>query len=138
MRYLYMRLENYIGILNGSGKEVIEIDFSSSSNKIILISGCNGSGKSTLINAINLLPDGSESFVPLKSASKYLRLTDGINLYEITFSHHVDKHGCRAVTKVSLLKNGMEMNPNGNVGSYKDIIFNELRLSINKVSSPAD
>ena len=140
MRYLHIRLESYIGIYNGMGKEVIDIDLSNSNNKIILLSGKNGSGKTTILNSINLLPDGSESFIEGKAASKYLKLTDGANIYEVTFSHPVDKNGNRCVTKVSLLKNGIEMNPNGNVGSYKDIIFNEFDidgnfLSLSKVSS---
>lgn len=140
MRYLYIKLTGYIGIYNGSGLEEIEIDLSKSTNKIILVSGSNGSGKSSLLNAINLLPDGNDSFVPLKNASKYLKLTDGINIYEITFTHPVDKNGNRQVTKVSFLKNGIEMNSNGNVGTYKDIIFNEFDidgnfLGLSKVSS---
>lgn len=140
MRYLAIELTNYIGIYNGSGKEFIEIDLSKSTNKIVLISGSNGTGKSTIMSAINLLPDGNDCFVPLKSAMKFLRLTDGKNIYDITFSHPVDKNGNRQVTKVSFVKNGVELNPSGNVGSYKDIIFNEFDidgnfLSLYKVSS---
>ena len=140
MKYLTIRLENYIGIYNGSGLESIEIDLTKSTNKIVLISGQNGTGKSTIMNAINLLPDGNDNFVPLKNASKYLRLTDGANIYEVTFTHPVDKNGNRQVTKVSFMKNGVELNPNGNVGSYKDMIFNELDidgnfLGLSKVSS---
>ena len=140
MRYLYIRLENYIGILNGQGLDKIEIDLSKATNKIILVSGANGSSKSTILNAINLLPDGSDNFVPLKNASKYLKLTDGVNIYKILFSHPVDKNGNRCVTKVSFVKNGVELNPSGNVGSYKDMIFNEFDidgnfLGLSKVSS---
>lgn len=39
MRYLQIRLENYIGILNGSGLEVIDLDLSKCMNKITIISG---------------------------------------------------------------------------------------------------
>ena len=140
MKYLYIRLEGYIGIYNGSGLETIDLDLSSSRSKTIIVSGSNGSGKSSLLRAINLLPDGNDSFIPGRQASKYLKITDGVNIYEITFNHPVDKNGNRCVTKVSLLKNGIEMNSNGNVGSYKDIIFNEFDidgnfLSLSKISS---
>lgn len=140
MKYLCIHLQNYCGIYNGMGKEEVYLDLTQSKNKIVIISGANGTGKSTIIKAINLLPDGNENFIPGKPASKYLKLTDGGNIYEITFTHAVDKNGNRCVTKVSLLKNGIEMNPNGNVGSYKDTIFNELDidgnfLSLSKVSS---
>lgn len=131
MKYLYIRLDNYIGVFNGQHKEFIEIDLSKAINKIILVSGANGSSKSTLLNAINILPDSNDDFVPLKTAIKYLKLTDGVNIYEITFVHPVDKVGHRQVTKVSLVKNGIELNPNGNVGTYKDIIFNEFDIDGN-------
>ena len=140
MKYLHIRLENYIGLYNGSGLDILDLDLTNSQNKIIMISGRNGSGKSTLCRAINLLPDGNENFVPGKAASKYLKLTDGINVYDITFTHPVDKNGNRCVTKVSLIKNGIELNSSGNVSSYKDTIFNELDidgnfLSLSKISS---
>ena len=134
MRYLYVKLTGYIGIFNGMKKESIDIDFSNSYNKIVLLSGKNGTGKTTILNALNLLPDGNDSFIPLKSASKYLKLTDGINIYEILFNHPVDKNGNRAVTKVSFIKNGIELNPSGNVSSYKDTIFNELDIDANLLS----
>ena len=140
MRFLYINLVGYIGIYNGMGKEDIELDLTSSKNKITIISGANGTGKSTIIKAINLLPDSNDNFIPGKNAMKYLKLTDGNNTYEITFSHPVDKNGNRCVTKVSLVKNGVELNPNGNVSSYKDTIFNELDidgnfLALSKISS---
>lgn len=140
MRFLYIKLVGYIGIYNGMGKENIELDLSNSKNKTTIISGANGTGKSTIIKAINLLPDSNNNFIPGKDAMKFLKLTDGTNIYEITFSHPVDKNGNRCITKVSLVKNGVELNPNGNVSSYKDIIFNELDidgnfLALSKISS---
>ena len=140
MRFLYINLVGYIGIYNGMGKENIELDLSNSKNKTTIISGANGTGKSTIIKAINLLPDSNSNFIPGKDAMKYLKLTDGSNIYEITFSHPVDKNGNRCITKVSLVKNGVELNPNGNVSSYKDTIFNELDidgnfLALSKISS---
>lgn len=140
MRFLYIKLVGYIGIYNGMGKENIELDLSNSKNKTTIISGANGTGKSTIIKAINLLPDSNNNFIPGKDAMKFLKLTDGTNIYEITFSHPVDKNGNRCITKVSLVKNGVELNPNGNVSSYKDTIFNELDidgnfLALSKISS---
>lgn len=140
MRFLYINLVGYIGIYNGMGKENIELDLSNSKNKTTIISGANGTGKSTIIKAINLLPDSNNNFIPGKDAMKYLKLTDGSNIYEITFNHPVDKNGNRCITKVSLVKNGVELNPNGNVSSYKDTIFNELDidgnfLALSKISS---
>lgn len=131
MRFLYAKLTGYIGIYNGLGLESIEIDFSKAKNKICVISGPNGVGKSTINNALSILPDGNENFVPNRNASKYLKLTDGMNLYEILFTHLLDRNGNRTVSKASILKNGIELNSNGNIGSYKDIIMEEFNLDLN-------
>lgn len=131
MRYLYARLVGYIGIYNGLGINNIEIEFTRCKNKITVISGPNGVGKSTIINALSLMPDGNECFVPSMNASKEIKLTDGNNIYEIVINHPIDKNGNRGNTKASILKNGVELNSNGNISSYKDIIFAEFDIDAN-------
>lgn len=131
MRFLYVRLVGYIGLYSGLGLKQIDIDFSKAKNKICVISGPNGVGKSTIINALNLMPDDNSCFIPSMEASKYLKLTDGFNIYDITMVHGINNHNERTTTKVSILKNGVELNPNGNVRSYKEIIQNEFELDAN-------
>lgn len=131
MRILYVRLVGYIGLYSGLGLKEINIDFSKAKNKICVISGPNGVGKSTIINALNLMPDDNSCFIPSMEASKYIKLTDGMNVYDITMVHGINSHNERTTTKVSIVKNGMELNPNGNVRSYKDIIQNEFELDSN-------
>ena len=53
MRLIYIRLENYIGIYNGRGDNILEVDLSQSTSNIIIIRGSNGSGKSTLLKALS-------------------------------------------------------------------------------------
>lgn len=131
MRFLYVRLVGYIGLYSGLGLKQIDIDFGKAKNKICIISGPNGVGKSTIINALNLMPDDNSCFIPSMEASKYLKLTDGFNIYDITMVHGINNHNERTTTKVSILKNGAELNPNGNVRSYKEIIQNEFELDAN-------
>lgn len=131
MRFLYVKLVGYIGLYSGLGLKEIELDFSKARNKICVISGPNGVGKSTIINALNLMPDDNACFIPSMEASKYLKLTDGNNIYDITMHHGINSHNERTTTKISILKNGVELNPNGNVKSYKDIIQNEFELDSN-------
>ena len=131
MRFLYVRLVGYIGLYSGLGLKQIDIDFGKAKNKICVISGPNGVGKSTIINALNLMPDDNSCFIPSMEASKYLKLTDGFNIYDITMVHGINNHNERTTTKVSILKNGVELNPNGNVRSYKEIIQNEFELDAN-------
>lgn len=140
MRFLYAKLTGYIGIYNGLGLSSIDIDFSKAKNKVCVISGPNGVGKSTLLNALNVMPDGNENFVPSMPASKQLCITNGNNLYEIFITHPLDKNGNRVVSKASFKKDGAELNPNGNISSYKDIVQSEFELDSNytilsKVSS---
>lgn len=134
MKFLYVKLTGYIGLYNGLGLSEIEIDFTKSKNNITVISGPNGVGKSTIINAFNILPDKNECFVPTMNASKYIKLTDGENLYEINIVHPLDKHNRRETSKAFINKNGLELNSNGNISSYKEIIFSEFDMDANYIT----
>lgn len=130
MRYMYACFENYIGFYNGLGLDKIEIDFTKGKNKIVLISGSNGCGKSTLLNALNIFPDPYSSFVPNKPGKKILSLIDNQDRYDIQIISGW-KNNKRETTKAFIQKNGLELNSNGNVSSYKEIIFSEFDLDSN-------
>lgn len=134
MRLLYVHLVGYVGIYNGLGKKQIEIDFTKCKNNICVISGPNGCGKSTLLNALNILPDSRELLVPSMNASKTIRLADIDIVYDINILYPIDGNGNRAQTKAYIQKNGVELNQNGNVTSFKDIVFNEFDLDSNYIT----
>lgn len=131
MRYLRATFKGYIGFYSGLGLETVDIDFSKSTHNIVLITGMNGCGKSTLINALNIFPDSSSQFIPGKDAEKHLVLTDRTNIYDIRIISQADDKGGRKTTKAFISKNGSELNENGNVSSYKDIIDTEFELDSN-------
>lgn len=133
MRFTYARLKGYIGIYNGLGLRELEIDFSSSKHRITVISGINGCGKSTLMNSLSILPDNSSNFVPGIQAEKELHIYDNGTVYRILITSPVAKSG-RGVTKASIQKNGTELNPNGNISSYKEIIFSEFDMDANFIT----
>lgn len=133
MRYLRATFINYIGFYNGLGLTKVDIDFSKSTHNIVLIVGENGSGKSTLLNHLNPFPDGSTSFIPNKTAEKILILFHQGDTYEIHITSPADLKG-RKTTKAYIRKNGTELNENGNVTSYKDIIFSEFEMDSNYIS----
>ena len=133
MRIVYIKLKGYIGIYNGLGLNEIEIDLSQSKHKIVVLSGINGCGKSTLLRAMSILPDNSSEFVPNMPAEKYIKILDNNNLYDIRITSASAKNG-RGISKASILKNGIELNPNGNIGSYKEIIFQEFDLDSNFIA----
>lgn len=136
MRFTYLRLTNYIGIYNGMGLYDIEIDFSKSLHKICVIKGTNGSGKSTIMNALSLFPDGYSAFIPDKSAFKEVRVLNKGIVYSMKFYSDVSPSGSRQTTKAYISKmdangNFIELNQNGNVTSYKDVLYAEFKLDAN-------
>lgn len=138
MKFLFIRLSNYIGIYNGMGLYNLEIDFTRCRNRVTVIRGDNGSGKSTLMKALSLFPDPNDSFIPQLPAVKEITLADNGIIYAIKFIHDVKNNGDREVTKAYISKSTMngfvELNPNGNVSSYKDILYNELSLDANFIA----
>lgn len=131
MRYVYARFKGYIGFYNGMGLEEVIIDFSKCRNRICIISGKNGSGKSTLLNALHPLPDNSSMYIPNANVEKELHLIDGDTLYQLLIVSACTGAGNRSTTKAYFKKNGLELNPNGNISSYKDIVFSEFELDPN-------
>lgn len=134
MRYLNIRLKNYGGIMNGMGIDEIKIDFTKAMHKLILIRGDNGSGKSTLYKAIHPLPDTNNCFIPGHQAEKEMEIMDGDNHYRILFIHGIKTNGDRDTTKGYISKNGVELNSNGNISSFKDIVYTEFNLDSNFIA----
>lgn len=131
MRFLYVKLIGYIGLYNGIGLSELELHLDKCRNKVCVIAGGNGRGKSTIIQALSILPDGNNCFVPTMTAEKIIKLQDGDNIYDIHMIHPIDKNNNRGTTKITIKKNGEELNSNGNVTSYKDIIFTEFDMDAN-------
>lgn len=129
-----LKLVNYGGIFNGLGLYEIEIDFTRCKNRIILIKGDNGSGKSTIEGALKPLPDDNSSFISGKDAVKEIEYLDEMCnvVYSIRFIHECK--GMSRTTKGYITKNGVELNPSGNITSCKDVIFEELQLDPNYIA----
>lgn len=146
MKIVFFRLKGYIKILNGTGLDEICLDFSSFKNRIILVQGENGCGKSTIISALSPTPDGSDSFrtdvfidaygnrqiieYPAEKEIHYIDIDESgnQNYYKILIMSIVDESRTRRTTKAFISKNGEELNPNGNVSSFKEIRDNLLGI----------
>jgi DNA repair exonuclease SbcCD ATPase subunit len=135
MKYKWIELYGYAGIYNGMGLMHIRIDFTKCRTNKIIIRGSNGSGKSTIMSAIHPNPDGNEKFIKDTEARKNMCLiaNDGTE-YVIRYIHPVTNSG-RGTTKgyISKMINGtlVELNPNGNISSCKDILYDEFLLDGN-------
>ena len=139
MKITYFRLKGYIKVLNGMGLEEIAIPFSEFKNRIVLVQGENGCAKSTIIAALSPNPDGSDSFrtdvfiddlgnrqiieYPAEKEIHYVGVDDfgNENYIKILIQSIVDDSRTRRTTKAFISKNGEELNPNGNVTSFKEI-----------------
>ena len=137
MHYKWIELYGYAGIYNGMGLMQMKIDFTKCKSNKVIIRGSNGSGKSTLINAINPNPDSNDKFMPNSEARKNICLVDNGTEYVIRYIHPITNSG-RGTTKGYIAKtiNGqlVELNPNGNISSCKDILYEEFNLDSNFIS----
>nr|DAQ69644.1 MAG TPA: STRUCTURAL MAINTENANCE OF CHROMOSOMES PROTEIN [Caudoviricetes sp.] len=133
MQITYFRLKGYVRVLNGMGLNEIIIPFHEFKNRIILIQGENGCAKSTIISALSPNPDSSDSFCNNSNYNGFLESSPAekeIHYINNNGNGTVDKYcilirselsGERRTTKAYISKNGIELNPSGNVTSFKEI-----------------
>lgn len=138
MKIQYIKLVGYIGIYNGMGLNEIEIDFSKCKFRKVVIKGSNASGKSTLRRALHIMPDPNTSLIPNMECRKEIVLLNGDIAYSIQIIHPLNSKGERATTKGYVQKSSpegmIELNPNGNISGYREIISNELSLDPNFIT----
>jgi len=134
MRINYLCLKNYAGIYTGMRKREIAIDLSKSKNRVVLLIGDNGSGKTTILrelqpfaNSGNIDASNMQELI-LKDENGYkeIHIENDNDLYVIKH-HHLISRGSRT-TKSFISKNGVELNPNGLVGSFAEIVKMELGI----------
>lgn len=134
MKILYLKLTNFINIVTAFNTETIEIDFSKSNNNVVLLTGPNGSGKTSILSCLHPFPTNGNMdvrsdnpiIVPRENGYKEIHISDGDDLYVIQhfYTRNSDKH----IIKSYIQKNGVELNENGNVTSFKEIVERELGL----------
>lgn len=136
MKLLHAKIKGLIGLHRGCNLKEIDIDFTKCRNNIVLIIGGNGSGKSSLLNALNPYPDNTSNYIPKEECFKELVYSLNNTIYKITIIYPINKYGERTTTKAYITKSvdgesPIELNPNGNVSSYKDILLTEFNLDPN-------
>ena len=133
----YLRLKNYIGVKNGLHKNEVEIKFNIK-NKITLFLGANGSGKSTIIHSLHPFSFGEEDkpsiIISGVEGEKEIHYVHNNNKYIIIHSYTPSKTGHNVksyIRKASIdSENYSELNPNGNVTPFLEIVERELGISI--------
>lgn len=133
MRIEKLILKNWATIYTAmDGAQHIEIDFGKSKNIITLFLGPNGCGKTSVLSTLH--PFAYSGSFDTRN-DKNLFLDDSVGYKEIHYSHngslYIIKHHYTPTktgrsVKSFISKDGIEMNANGNVTSFKEIILSEL------------
>jgi len=137
MKILYIKLKNYASIYTGLHKKEIEIDFTKCKNNVIWLVGANGSGKTSILSTLHPFAysgnmdvrSNSSLILPEKDGYKEIHIQDRHNLYIITHFYKWTKKESLTV-KSFIKKNNEELNPNGNVTSFLEIVKNELNIEL--------
>lgn len=134
MKLQYLELYNYIGIYNGMGLNLIQIDFSKCIHNITVIKGDNGSGKSSLFKTIHPFGDNHSELIPNANAHKRIVYLINNNTLDIRYDYPIDTNGERKKTKCTIIYNGKDLNPNKNMTDGRDIICDILDIDIGFLS----
>lgn len=136
MKILKLRLENFEAVKYCMNASELELDFTKMENKICLFIGPNGSGKTTVLSLLNPFAtlgnldvrDGYNLIIPGKNGKKEIWIQDGKHLYAIQHFYTANKESHS--TKSYIQRDEEELNPNGNVTSFKEILHTELGLEL--------
>lgn len=130
MRITYLKLENLLSVQAGMNKRKIEIDFKKSRHKKILILGENGSGKSVILSSLSPYRETNDNRKNTPIAGK-------TGCKEITIEYDGDEYNIihyysteyPSRNKSYITKNDEELNENGTIRTFNEIIEKELDIT---------
>lgn len=134
MKITYLKLKNFASVFSGMNKTSVEIDFSKSKNRVIIFVGPNGSGKTSILSALHPFSynkeddtrDNDKLILDEKEGYKEIHYIKDESLYIIKH-HYLYKSGKRSV-KSFISLNDTELNPNGNVTSFMELVKTHLGI----------
>lgn len=146
-KILRLKLVNHIGITKGMGLNEIEIDFTQTNHRLILLLGANGGGKSTIMSTLHpfagvfdtnrstIVPEGEDGL-------KEIDIEQYGVVYKIVH-HYGAKKNSSFITKIEEDGTETKLNPAGTVRNYPSIVAEHLGVTENffkllKIGSQAD
>ena len=131
-------LENFQNLQTGLGITKLHIDFTKQRNPVCIIIGPNGAGKTSLLSYMT--PFATVGDLDIRNATK--PIIEGKNGYkkiilvdeeqnEFEIEHFYTPKADKNFTIKSYIKmNGLELNPNGNVTSFKELVAEYLDIEM--------
>lgn len=133
-KLVYMSAVNVIGFMSGLGRKRFEIDLHDFYDKeVILCVGGNATGKSTFLSLVHPVPyptNGKRKFIIKGKEGLLVRIYEALDGTTITTKcvykpkrdegHTVS---CYFELKKPDEEEGIELNPNGNVTSYEELLY---------------
>lgn len=134
MRITYLKLKNFVNIKAGMKRTEVEVDFSKSKNKLTLLCGPNGSGKTSLLSEMHPFANSGSMdvrgdanlIIEGKDGYKEIHIQDKDDKYIIKHFYMFSKK--TKSVKSFIMKNGKELNENGNVKSFKECVNEHLGI----------
>ena len=129
-RITRLHLKNFIFLHSGMDRNEIDLDLSEDPKKINIIVGKMGSGKSSIIGHLQPFSEYGtldarnklDAILPEENGLKEITFVHDGNTFEIrhvyTWNQSMQSHGTKSYIKL----NGKELNENGNVSSFKELI----------------
>lgn len=133
MRIKYFKLTNFAGIKYGINSNILEL--TDIPNGIVILQGDNGCGKSTTLKTLHIFSDDKDYLIKkedetFEPASKELIVEhNGIDY------HIVHQYNAKGSKKSFIKKNDEELNANGNVSTFEDVIYKEFGFENNTISN---
>lgn len=134
LKIVELILENFIPVLAGMGKERICLDLRDRTTRINVLIGKIGSGKTYVLS--HLQPFATVGTLDVRNADDpviegkdgYKRIVYEMDDSEYIITHNYTWTGSSHAKKSYITKDGVELNPNGNVTTFNDIIQMEFGI----------
>lgn len=132
-------LKNSIQVWSGLNKEEIDIDFTTNDHVVNIFIGKMGSGKTSILAhaqpfaTFGTLDIRNQEAViePEKDGKKIIEYTNGEHYYIIEHIYQWNARTSSHNVKSYIKKDGEELNPNGNSGTFKETIHTEFGIEQN-------
>lgn len=133
MKINYLILENFSNIETSMNTNRVKIDFTKATNRVILLVGRNGSGKTSILSMLTPFADvggldvrkSSHLVIEGRDGYKEIQIQKDDSVYTIKH-YYTSKKGGGHTIKSYIEKDDIELNPNGNVTSFKEWVSVEL------------